>query len=273
MPDSTNSNSESQTSDNSGESRKPAQSQLEQVAALLRDDDDQGGESKDGKQGESHKKGEPPKTLNDVAERLGLEVKDLFGIEFNLGGDGESLTLGKLKDLATDHGQFEVDRLQFEETKTAREAEFLKAQTELAEVIALLPKNAIKPELIQMLANRREQTLTREKGMTLKAIPDWKDTAREGTDRTAMQAHLAEYGYAPGYLETITDHRTLKYIRDNMQRQERITRVLAQVKQIKKPAHKPSGAPTGSPQVGRSRVKVSKVETQAAAVAELLNPA
>lgn len=287
---------ESQAGESSGESRKPAKSQLEQISDVLRgddtdqgdqesrdggesrnqdDQDNQGGESDSGKPGESQAKGKP-KTVNDLAERLGVTVKDLYDVKFNLGnqagGDGESRTLGELKDLASEYGQFEVDRMQFEESKTKRENEFIKAQSEMSELLSMLPKNAIKPELLQAVADKRAAILSREKGLTLKAIPEWSDEDTETADRTAMQQHLSDYGYSKSYLDSVTDHKTLKYIRDNMQRQKRIERALAQVKQVSKPGHRPSGKPNSrKPDGGNVRAdNPRQVRNQVAAISDLL---
>ena len=290
MPDSTNSASESEQSNNEtdgesrqatdGDSRQGQTSQIEEIAALLQpptkdadadaDADDKG---KSEKLGESQEQG-IPKTINALAERLGVDVKDLFDIEFALGnqagGDGESRTLGQLKDLAVEHDSLEVDRLRFEETKTKREAEFVRANAELQDLVNMLPKNAVSPELLQVVANKRAAIVEREKGLTLTAIPEWNDSDTETTDRTAMREHLGGYGFSQGYLESVTDHKTLKYIRDNMQRQQRIERVLAQVKQVNKPGHKPSAKATPPAKRPARAGKQRTVEQQTAEVAKLL---
>lgn len=295
MQESANLAGESQASEAGGESRKPAKSAIEQIGELLRGDDpgqgdqgdqgsgesrnqgdqgDQGGESDDGKPGESQAKGKP-KTVNELAERLGVTVKDLYEIKFPLGnqagGDGESRTLGELKDMASQHGQFEVDRMQFEESKTKRENEFMRAQAEMSELLSMLPKNAIKPELLQAVANKRTALLKREKARTLEVIPEWSDEETETAERGEMQEHLSAYGYSRSYLDSVTDHRTLKYIRDNMQRQKRIERALAQVKQVSKPGHRPSNKPTPPGRGSNLRSdNPRQVRNQVAAISDLL---
>jgi len=148
--------SQAKSDNQPGESQQPKQSQLDQVAALLRGDDpaDNAGESQESEKPGESQKSATPKTINELAERLGVDIKDLYAVEFKMGETGESRTLGQLKDLAASQDQFAVDQLTFEETKTKREAEFLRAQAELQELIAMLPKNAIKPELLQAIAKK-----------------------------------------------------------------------------------------------------------------------
>lgn len=279
MDESTNSAGESppgnDTKPDAGESKQPGKnSQLEQIAELLAppkpDDKKVDGEGGSEKPGESDKG--KPKTINDFAEMHGVDVKDLYAMQFNFGdGEGESKTLSELKDIAGNANQFAVDQLRFEEQKTKRETEFVRAQSELQDLVNMLPKKAVTPELLQVIANKRAGIVERENGLTLSAIPEWNDDDRQKKDRNEMREHLSTYGFAPGYLDSVTDHKTLKYIRDNMQRQQRIDRVLEQVKQVNKPGHKPSSKPSpGKKAPARTGGKIRQVEAQTAAVAELL---
>lgn len=294
MVESTNSQS-SETSNATppgGENRPPTKSALDQVAALLVGDDpdnldkdgDKGSESgakgAEGDQGEGPGKGKPgesqktgkPKSLDDVAERLGVEVKDLYDVEFKMGGDdGKTHTLGALKDAMAGQDSLEVDRLTFGEEKAKQESALMRAQSELTDIIAMLPKSAIKPELVRAITDRREQTLKREGSLTKDVIPEWKDEEVERKDRGEMQEHLSAYGYASNYLDNVLDHRTLKYIRDNMQRQQRIESALEKVKRVEKPGHKPSGKPTKPAAASRAGRNPRSQNQQVSAIAELLD--
>lgn len=276
MPDSENSASESNASEsNDGESRQSAATQIEEIAALLAEpepgakaSDDDGDSEKASESGT-----EPPKTINEFAERHKVDVKDLYKLQFNFGDDGESKTLGEMKDIAANAGQLEVDRLTFEETKATKETAFVRANAELQELIGMLPKSAVTPQLLKVIAEKRAGIVEREKGLTLDHIPEWKDSDRETTDRTKMREHLAAYGFGANYLDSVNDHKTLKYIRDNMNRQARIDRVLAQVKQVSKPGHKPSAKPGKPAAPARAGQKVRTVDSQVSQVAELLRNA
>lgn len=271
--------------DGEGHQGEPSKSQLDEIADLLAgksgdgdgDGDDGEGHQNldgdgdgDGKPGESQKKGKP-KTLKDLAERTGLDVKDLYGIEFELGsGESRTRTIGELKDALTEQDTFEVERLTFAEDKTKTEAGFLKAQSELQSLIELLPKNAIKPELINAIKDQRELVTKRERSQTLTAIPEWSDEDVEKTDRDEMREHLGEYGYAANHLDFVVDHRMLKYIRDNMQRTKRIRAALEKVKRVPTKDQRPSGR-TSKKKTAARRSKPNTQANQVAAVAELLN--
>lgn len=265
-----------------GESRKPTQSQLESVASLLRGDEDgdtdadsetaahetPGAESS---ADESQPKG-PPKNFDDLAKRLGVKVQDLYAIEFPDATSGESRTIGQLKDVLGERTDFEVEQLRFEEHRTKQEQEIIRAQADLRQLLSMLPRSAIKPELVQAIADKQELTARQERRNTLNVIPEWSDEQAEAKDRSEMAEHLAAYGYPKGYLDNINDHRTLKYIRDNMRRQQRIERALAQVETVRKPGHGTGKSAGKSPAKsnGKSGGKVRGVTNQVAAISELL---
>lgn len=267
----------------SAETRKASESELSQIAKLLAgddgDQDDQAAESaSQDDQAADVEDSEPkpetapkgkPKNLNELAETLGVKVADLYALEIPSSGDGESRTLGELKDAIADRDIFEVDRLAWEETRQAKESEFLRSAQELNDLVAMLPRSAISKELIQAVQDKRAQTLAREERLTLAAIPDWNDQDVEKKDRDAMREHLSAYGFPSNYVDTLVDSRTLKYIRDSMQRQQRIERALDQVRTVRKPGHKPS-APASKPAKPTRTRGGRRVNNQVDEVARLL---
>lgn len=271
-----------ETATNSAETREPSQSELDQVAALLRgeepggnDQGDQGGDAGDSNDSEassetSKAKGKP-KNLADLAETLGIKVADLYALEipFDNNGVAEHKTLGELKDAVAERSAFEVDKLAWEEAKTGRETQLARSMQELQEIIGMLPRSAISDKLVQAVTRKRAEVQEVESRMTRQVIPEWSDETVEERDRVAMRAHLSEYGFPTNYLDQLVDHKTLRYIRESMLRQKRIERALAQVKTVRKPGHTPSGAPTAKPKPTR-RVRSSKSNDQAAKVAHLL---
>lgn len=250
---------------------------LDQVAALLAGEEpednleetSQGSESSP----ETDAKGKP-KTLADLAETLGLEVKDLYeiAVPFDTGNnEAETRTLGEIKDAISDRDSFEVDRLTWEEDRQKAEAKILRSNQELQELVSMLPRSALSQDLLEKVARKRARLMETEEKLTRDAIPTWVDDQVETRDREAMSEHLADYGFPANYLDQVIDHRTLKYIRDNMLRQKRIERALEQVKTVKRPGHSPS-KPTEKTQTKRpvSRGPKSRVRNQVDQVAELL---
>lgn len=285
MPGSANS---PETAANSAETREPTQPQIDQVAALLRgeepdqddqdkdaraaDQDNQETDSDSDASSETDKSKGKPKNLEALAETLGLEAKDLYAMEipFSVGDDVETKTLGEIKDQLAEVENFEVDRLAWEEQKTQRENDLVKSTQELQEIISLLPKSAISDQLVERVARRRAEIQTTEARLTKQVIPEWSSEDVETKDRTAMREHLSEYGFPENYLDSLIDHRTLRYIRESMLRQQRIERALEQVKTVRKPGHKPSGKPSEKPRGKPDGRPASRVRSQVQQVADLL---
>lgn len=228
---------------------KPEKSQIETLADLFREEEQpspEGGAAEtaaDGKPAERQEKGKP-KGLKDLAERLELKPEDLYALEIPM-ADGKTKTLGQLKDAAAKEGDLSVRELAFEEDRSRQEGELLRAQSELRELVAALPKSAVKPEVLDTIRQKHELVLKRERAKTLEVIPEWQDETKRTEEIAGIVEHLKGYGFPANYLQSVFDHRTLKYIRDNWQREQRIRKALEQVEAMKPrtPAKsKPNGA-------------------------------
>jgi len=266
------------------EAGKSEKSALEKVAELLTGDDletetkseatDTDGDQDSESKSEATNKTKP-KTLEGLAEALGVKVADLYEIEIPLGitDESESMTLGQFKDIAKESAQFEVDKLTWAEQKTQDEQRILRSNQELAELVSMLPKSALSEQFLQSVRTRRAEAMRAEEIATLDAIPGWKNDDVKAAERTRMAEHLSAYGFPVDYLDSVIDHRTTKYIRDNMLRQERIEKALAQVKTVRKPGHAPS-APPAKPKATatrRAQGPQSNVRNQVAQVVDILN--
>jgi len=198
-----------------------------------------------------------PTKFNDLAGKLGMELDDLYKLEVAQAEDGTPVTIENLKDNHSKQEDFSLREIEFEERRTTQEAELMQAQEELRELMAALPEKAIRPEVLQKVREKHDAQLTLERKRTLEVIPDWQDSETRTADIEGMAEHLKQYGYAGNYLERVADHRQIKYIRDNWQREQRIRTALAKVKAGKpnptsrqKPASK---APSKSPLAGVKR--------------------
>jgi len=259
---------------NQAETPEPAKGTLDELGALLSGEDVGNNDASDAPETtpETAAKGKP-ETLKDLAETLGLEDADIYAIKvpFDQGNnEAEPRTLGEIKDLVADVDEFEVTRLAWEEKRTERENDLTRSMQELSEIVSMLPKSAISDELIQAVTRRREETLDRESRLTKQVIPDWESEAVEEKDRSQMREHLGKWGYPKAYLDSITDHTTLRYIRENMLREQRIERALANVKTVKRPGVKPSGRPSPDPAPSRRSARPGSTDDQVSRVAELL---
>lgn len=243
------------------------------------------GKTDTGDQGEPGDTGKPPEgedqddgkldTLDAIANKLGVEVSSLYDIEIAQPGDGEDrVTIGELADIAKDRGQLELDRLEFDDARQKGEADLMRAQQEVNEIVQLLPKSAIKPELLDAVARKMQATQDRERGLTLKAIPDWKNEETETAERKEISEHLAKYGYPANYLENVHDHRQLKYMRDNWQRARNMERAVEALRTQRKEGHKPGSRNKPGKKPGdnarNARNNGQRGSAQVEAVAEIL---
>jgi hypothetical protein len=241
--------------------KAPAESEGRQTLAdLLREPppESQEPEKAEGAAPEKASKATPPKGLADLAERLGVKPDAVYQVEVPI-AEGESLSIGKLKDAYQEHGKLTERELRFEETRLQREGELLRASQELRDLVAMLPTESLKPEVMQKIRERQAVTLRRERELTLEAIPEWRDEAARVDEIAGMVEHLKGYGFPANYLEHVADHRTLRYIRENWRREQRVKRALDGVQKAPPPAtaaSRPAG-PARPPGASRSNRKSS----------------
>ncbi len=198
-----------------------------------------------------------PTKFNDLAGTLGLELDDLYKLEISQAEDGSPVTVENLKDHYAKQADVSMRELEFEERRTQQESDLMQAQEELRELMAALPEKAIKPEVLQKVRDKHEAQMHLERKRTLEVIPEWQDQETRTADMEGMADHLKQYGYPVNHLERVADHRQIKYIRDNWQREQRIRKALAAVKAGKPnptTRHKPGNkAPSKAPLAGVKR--------------------
>lgn len=189
------------------------------------DDEGKGGAAA----GDGQKKSKPKK-FNDLAGTLGIELDELYKLEIASTHDGKPITIEQLKDLHAKQETHVLRELEFEEKRQQQESELIRAQSELRELMAALPEKAIKPEVLERIRKKHDDVQAFERGKTLEVIPEWRDEKRRAEDIRGMIDHLKGYGFPENYLQTVFNHRSMKYIRDNWMREQRIRRALDLVK-------------------------------------------
>lgn len=207
------------------------------LAELFADDveDGEGSESPDDPS-------KPVESLDGLIKRLKITPEQAYAIKVPLANGAEPLTLGELKDRVGEVVDLEVRELQFDQRRVKAEGELLRAQTEIRELMALIPKDQLSPVAIQKVRDKHAATLRREQQATLEHIPEWQDEKRRTADITGMIELLSNYGFDETFLGTVQDHRALKFIRDSYLREKRISAALAKIKDVpKKPGQRPSG--------------------------------
>lgn len=196
-----------------------------------------------------------PKSLQALAEKLGVEVKDLYDIEVPSAKEGESFTLGKLKDEMTRRDEFTARELQWEEARVRKESEFRTAQNELRTLLNALPPSAIKPEILALAREKAEATTRVERERTLEAIPEWKNRDVLKQEMDDIVEHLKLYGVE--HLAQQMDHRLIKYLRENQKRERRLTEALALVEKTK-PASIGKSRPNSAPKKEAPKTTLSR---------------
>lgn len=200
------------------------------------DDDDEGNDPPkggNGKAGAGAQKKAKPTKFNDLAEIAGVELDSLYKLELSLSEGGSPITIEQLKDAYTKREEQTVRELKWEEDRAKKEANLVRAQGELQELLAALPKDAIKPEVLQAAATKHQAAVKRERERALEVIPDWRDKAKREEDIAGMTEYLKGYGFPPNYLETVFDHRAVRFIRDAWQREQRIRKAFEQLESVK----------------------------------------
>lgn len=181
--------------------------------------------------------------FNDLAEKLGVDLDALYKLQVSSSEDGEPVTIEELKDLHKSKADFELEQIDWKERQLTQEQDLTRAKAELQEILAMLPEKAVKPEALEKIRAKHEAQVKLERKKTLDAIPEWKDAKVRTADIEGMSEHLQGYGFPVNYLENIVNHKQLKYIRDNWQREQRVRKALEQVR-----AGKPNKSPAARTQ-------------------------
>ena len=253
--------------ENTAGAEQTTEAGIDTLADLLTEETEDAGASQGDARGSETAK---PSKFNDLAGTLGLELDDLYKLEVSQAEDGTPVTVENLKDHFAKQGDFSVREIEFEERRTQQESDLMRAQEELRELMAALPEKAIKPEVLQKVRDKHAAQVQLERRRTLDVIPEWQDEKARIADIEGMAEHLKQYGYPVNHLEQIADHRQIKYIRDNWQREQRIRKALEKVRAGKpnpvsksKPANKaPQKRPLAGVERGNSRNKLEAVFSQ-----------
>lgn len=221
------------------------------LAAMFKDTDDSDSD-------ESDDPSKPVDSLNRLSKRLKMKIEDVYKIQVPM-EHGESVAIGTLKDRVASMDDLETRETQFEQRRIEVEGETLRAQTFMREVLSMIPRQNLSKELVQKIEARHRANMQRERELTLGAIPSWADESKETADRKLINDHLAKWGFDPSFLNTVTDHRALKYIRDMALRDARITKALAEVEPVSGAKNNPSAKgkvparPSNKPAANRAR--------------------
>lgn len=186
---------------------------------------DQAGGDLEGEQGEAGKgkdAGELELDLADedgaidadkLADALGVERKDLYNLKVGI-GNGESATLGELKDAFKQTKQIQLERDEWDTHREDAHAELIEAQRHIVETLALIPPEKIPPALRQLQANQRASYIQKERTLLYNAMPEWRDPAARMRDQEAIGVLVGRYGISSAELGATVDHRHWRILKD-----------------------------------------------------------
>lgn len=218
---------------NDGDNKEPAPLSLAEMFA----DENSDGENQQNEDDPS----KPVDSIDRLVKRLGVKPEQVYSIKVPMPNGAEAVTIGDLKDRVGELVGFEARELQFDQRRIKSEGELLRAQTEMRELLAMVPKEHIKPEIVDKMRKRHEATMLQERRATLDHIPAWQDEKVRTEDIQGMVDLLSDYGFDETFITTIVDHRALKFVRDMYLRDKKIKAALAKVTIPAKKGQRPSG--------------------------------
>jgi hypothetical protein len=183
----------------------------------------------------------PLDSIERLMKRHKLTPEQAYAIKVPMPNGAEALSIGELKDKISDLTDLEYRQTEFEERRIKTEGDILRSQSELRDILSLLPKDAIKPEVLNKLRERQEFTTRRERQLTIQHIPEWRDEKKRLADLEGIEEMLSDYGFDGTFLQAVTDHRAMKFIRDTFLIRTRIQKSLAAVRDPKNLGARPSG--------------------------------
>lgn len=194
-----------------------------------------------------------PKNLDELAERLGVEVDELYELEIKTGGEGRTFKLGALKDSAAAESDLDARALQFEQDSVERENALLREREELNFVLSQLPQTTQLKQLRERAAAEVTKRAKAQDARILETLPEWKDKAARERDLDGMNEFIQEYGYGPADIDRIRDHRLLKLVRDAWKKSVAVKAALEKVKNGTQGAPPASGRRPPQPPAPNSR--------------------
>lgn len=192
----------------------------------------------------------PLTKFTQLAEKLGVGLDELYQLELASGGEGETFTVGQMKDAFAESQQNALDKIEWEETKARDQRKLMQETAELQQIMAALPPGAVNEQTLAQIRERTAAHVDAENALTLQVIPEWEDDRQRESDIKGMSEHLQSYGFPPDYMANVVNHRQRKYIRDMWLLQSRMDQAIAQVKKgrpAKEPTARTPGKPKGAP--------------------------
>ncbi len=220
----------------------------------------------------------PELTPTSLAEKLGITSKELFAqLRIPVDG-GDAMTLGEFKDSGAALRGVQAAQSELAESRVEHENSVMLQRQMLQAAVSKIPAEYITPEIVGDLQAEYQQYVHIERGKLHHVRPDLADAAKWNETRELLIDHLRPYGFHAIEIDAVIDHRLLKYVIDNAERDKRLAKLNADGIEVAKPAalSKPSAAPAPASRRAKSKVavkagkSVGSNQDKAAQVAKLL---
>ena len=162
-------------------------------------------------------------TVKSLAEKLGVDAKELYqSVSIDL-GEGQTLTLGELKDRGKDLLQSEALLANASEQQLEVENELLVKRQQLnveAQRLGVEFTPEQQAEHLRAVDAYQDQQVRK----ALEIMPDWQDKATREADLTRIDKITKQYGFSEAEQSTILDARLLKVFRDFQRQRDTLAR-------------------------------------------------
>lgn len=177
-----------------------------------------------------------PMTLAEAATKLGIEPAELYDLAITT-GDGETVTLGDLKDAYQNRTAAQRESAEREAALDSREAQVI-ADQQVWSVLAAtgqLPRGTLEAARNYLADHNSRQT-----DILMQLVPELQDDAKLDNFRRDMVRVLGEVGLKPQEI-ALSDHRQALFIRRYIQ----MERELKALKDASRPQPPKAGKPNG----------------------------
>jgi hypothetical protein len=149
-----------------------------------------------------------PRTWDELVKATGATKEALYAVEIPL-GNGESMTLGELKDRAREYRDIDVARVELDERRERETMEGIDSRRRIAGIMAKLAPVArhLPPDLMQAVEADYREHLQRESAFLRTAAPEWGDPKAAETGRALIVDFLRPYGISAAEVAAFDDHR------------------------------------------------------------------
>ena len=212
-----------------------------------------------------------PWDLSSLAEKLQAPPEKLYAVKVPI-ADGETRTLGELKDGYKTAKVLETERETFHVERTAYQTEQRQTAAELQQVLQALPPQALTPELIAQARAQLAEKATRDRAKLLELVPEWRDDLKRAADQATIEEYVAGYGFTKDDLAGVADARLHKLLRAAALREKELKVAKAAPPRKVAQAPRPGKAPSQAMEHGRLKAAVTmRRMAPLAAVEQLLN--